>query len=187
MRAARITGGIFAVLLVTGIVLTYVSNRAPARNNSAAPDALRTYRNDILGFTLAYNSSLISPEENFSITPIAQPWFCKPSDKLAAEYLSSVPVHGESCRAAPFLESVNFSAPRGVQTAVQSASHTNAIIIRSQTPVTNASTGKTSMSNSYRIFAEAPQGANVWALDFYLVPRKGILLCGDGTCDIGEE
>ena len=34
---------------------------------------------------------------------------------------------------------------------------------------------------------EAPANRKIWALDIYMVPRKGTLLCNDSVCDIGED
>ncbi len=199
MKYARITfmGGIIILLAVIGLTATQ-KRAAPQPAASPESQSLLTYRDDTLGFAVRYNPSLISFEENFLITPVTRPWICVPSghlpqgDKvmkfLSGEYLTSQPVPTETCRKPSFLEFINYSVSRGVQTIVQSASQTNVVILRSQTPTTNALSGETRNRDTYRIFVETPAAwKKAWVLDLYLVPRKGTLLCKDKVCDIGEE
>ncbi|MBI2623249.1 MAG: NUDIX domain-containing protein [Candidatus Liptonbacteria bacterium] len=187
----NISQKIFGVIFVfIGVVLfSQSSATAPAPQPSASSaQPLSTYRDDVLGFSVRFNSSLISFEENFSIAPVAHPWVCKPRDNLTGEYLAPQSVPAETCRKPSFLEFVNYSASRGVRTIVQSASHTNVMILHSQTPMTNTLNGEVRNRDTYRIFVEAPAASKkAWALDLYLVPRKGTLLCKDNVCDIGEE
>ncbi len=194
MKHARITfiGGIVILVVVIGLTAT--------QKRAASPESqsLLTYRNDALGFAVRYNPSLISFEENFLTTPVTRPWICVPPGhlpqgnkamkSLSGEYLTSQSVPTETCRKPSFLEFVNYSTSRGVQTIVQSASQTSIVILHSQTPATNTLSGETRNRDTYRIFAEAPAASKkAWALDLYLVPRKGTLLCSDNVCDIGEE
>ncbi len=192
--------GIFALIVAIGLVAKYARTApAPQRSASSASPSFLTYRDDKLGFTVRYDPSLISFEENFSVTPVARPWLCLPPGHLpqedkamkffAEEHLAPQPIPTENCREPSFIEFVNYSSPKGVQTIFPTTQGTSVVVLRSQTSAANAFSGKRGSRDTYRIFVEAPRYAQkkAWALDLYLVPRKGTLLCNDQVCDIGEE
>lgn len=180
--------GVAAILvLAAGVWIAAIkSPKAPA----AAPSGQTTYRDSTNNFEVKYDPAFLDFKENFAPTPIEQPWFCKSraARGFNAEYLTDKAQTGESCRKIDSLmELVNYMAPRGVQTVFETASGTPAILLHSQI-MTSGLSGKSGTSDIYRLFVKAPpERAPLWALDFYLVPRKGTLICGDGTCDIGEE
>ncbi|MCR4328408.1 MAG: hypothetical protein NUV53_02710 [Patescibacteria group bacterium] len=184
-----------SIVITTCIIVILVASislleRSPKPRSS--PATFSTYTDEEFGFSVHYNPLQLSFKENFTTDSISHSKFCTTRDPVSGivveEYLTSEISNDKNCRPLKsFNEFINYIAPRGVYTELESASRTKIIITHLQTSVSGAFDGRSTTADTYRIFVEAPQGKDFYALDFYLVPRKGTLSCDDGTCDIGEE
>ncbi len=193
MMTLHLGGNSRKVLAISSIVflLFIIVSWLSVRKNPTPsfPSSLTTYQDQENFFEVAYDPALLNFKENFSITAEQKPWICKSTSQFSEEYLSPELVSGGQCRRPSSLaEFVNYTAPQGAQTAFTTTAGNSVILLHLQTVVTSLH-GKPGTSDTYRIFVEAPAArkSNLFALDFYLVPQKGTVICGDKICDIGEE
>jgi drug/metabolite transporter (DMT)-like permease len=188
----KLIGVVFVFLGVVLFSRPSAPTPIPATATQTTP-TLTTYHNKELGFSVNYNPALLSFEENFTVDASRAVQFCKGSgaDIASGEYVAAEPHPGDTCRPPrSFAEFTATLTSRGVQTSFRTGAGTEVILVRDSIPTTDIRTGKVARSESYRVLAEIPaaqKSEKRWALDFYLVPRKGTLLCGDSACDIGEE